>query len=132
MGMSEKESEIFYRLLIDLFLEKPRLSAAEREKLRKIKEVSKKLDEKGREVLKLEGNRVSETTYSDDPATDHLQFDPYADGCQTGWTRPGERITSIIHSYDLEKKKVQRARPDLVEWASTVREKIKEIEVEAL
>ena len=127
MGMSEKESEIFYRLLIDLFLEKPRLSAAEREKLRKIREVSIKLDEKGRE-----GNRVKETTYSDDPTTDQLQFDPDADGCQTGWTRPGERITSIIHSYDLEKKKTQRARPDLVAWASTVRGKIKEIEGESL
>jgi hypothetical protein len=130
MGMSETEKEIFYRLLIDLFFEKPRLSAAEREKRRKISDVSKKLDEKGREVLKLEGNVVTETTYCDDPTTSDLHYDPNATGCRTGWTRPGERITSIMHSYDLEKKKVQRARPDLVEWANTLRERIKEIEDE--
>jgi hypothetical protein len=119
-----------FLLLIDLFLEKSRLSAAEREKLGQIYNVSKKLDEKGRVVVKLGGNIVTETTYFDDPTTNPLHHGPDAHGCQTGWTRPGESITSIMHFYDLEKKKVQRARPDLVEWANSLREKIKEIEDE--
>lgn len=129
--MSDIEKEILARLLVDLFLSEPRLSAAEREKRRKIDDVSKKLDEKGREVLKLEGKVVRETAYCDDPPPNQLHYDPGATGHQTGWTCPGERITSIIHSYDLEKKKVQRARPDLIEWANTVRAKIKEIEDES-
>jgi hypothetical protein len=128
MGMSDREKEILTRLLVELFLSEPRLSAAEKEKRRKINDASKKLDEKGREVLKLEGNVVRETTYCDALTINQASHDSDVMNCQTGRTHPGERRTSTIHSYDLEKKKVQRVRPDLVEWANTVRAKIKEIE----
>ncbi len=57
-----------------------------------------KLDEKGRRILEVSGNIVKET-------------------------RRTEGFVSYIH-HDIMDKKVQKQRPDIVEWATAEREKL--------
>lgn len=101
--MKEIEKEMVKELLIKLFLAPPRLSKEEMEKLIN---ASKKRDEKGRVVLELKGDIVIETKYND--ASD------------------GTYSESQQH-HNVSNKSIQKKRPDLVAWANTVREQIKEI-----
>jgi len=118
--MSEEEKMVLYNVLQDIANE---LREIHKEERRKIREASRKIDKQGRIVLELKGDEVIEHIYYEDLTTlPSVKSQVYQ--CESD-DRTGNDCLTI---YDVASEEVQQARPDLVEWAATVREKIKKIE----
>jgi hypothetical protein len=128
MSMSEEDKMVLYAVLQDIADELRKIPKAEREKRRKIYTASRKFDERGRIVLELKENMVTEHIYYDDPTTPRVAFPSYAKW-QVYWRKGDEKtIAEGVATYDLSKKGTQQMRPDLLVWANEVREKIAGIE----
>jgi Txe/YoeB family toxin of Txe-Axe toxin-antitoxin module len=108
MEMDSEEKLVLYTVLQDMADELREIKKSERKKSKKIDSLSKRLDAKSRTILQLKDDEVTELIYSDDSST----------------------VPSSVVTYDLTEKKLQQSRPDLMEWANIVKEKIKEIENE--